>query len=229
MRTKKICTNSTIIMAVTFLLLTSGCLTPKKMDGWINEYEGGFTTKLKTSDYITIKTPELPKSDLPSVTEKGKGKLIPLLFYWKSERTTVSSLNPYIPVVNINSSIIQYANTKKLREKLNGQKIELSISKMPDVFTLVDRYQLIYFVFYYVHWERIFISPQKQDLVISYRILNGNAETKAGTITIADPSRPRDLKFLQSVKKMTWDYLEEYDNIIKAMSREFVDKLLLAI
>jgi hypothetical protein len=35
------------------------------MDGWIEQYEGGFTTKLKASDYITIKTPELPKSDLP--------------------------------------------------------------------------------------------------------------------------------------------------------------------
>lgn len=199
------------------------------MDGWIEEYEGGFTTKLKTSDYITIKTPDLPKSDVASVSEKGKSKLVPLLFYWKSERTVVSKLNPYIPVVNINSTIIQYANTKKLREKLNGQKLELTISKVPTAFTLIDRYQLIFFVLYYVHWQKIFIGPQQQDLVITYRILKDDTETKKGVITIADPSKSVNLKFLQSVKKMTWNYLEEYDNIIKAMSKEFVDKLMLEI
>lgn len=224
---KLFCSN--LIVAAVALLLLSGCLTPKKMDGWIEQYEGGFTTKLKTSDYITIKTPELPKSDVPSVSQKGKYKLVPALVYWKSERSVISTLNPYIPVVNINSTILQYANTKKLREKLNGQKIELSISKVPSVFTLIDRYQMIFFVLYYVHWEKIFISPQRQDLVITYRILNGNVETKKGIITVKDPSVPRNLKFLQSVKKMTWNYLEEYDNIIKAMSKDFVDKLLLEI
>lgn len=225
----KFYSNTIIITAIALLLFTSGCLTPKKMDGWINEYEGGFTTKLKTSDYITIKTPELPKNDLPSVSAKGPGKFVPAIFYWKSERTVNSSLNPYIPVVNINSTILQYANTKKMREKLNGQKIELTINKVPDMFTLVDRYQLFFFVVFYVQSERIFIAPQKQDLVINYRILKDNAETKTGTITIADPSKAKDLKFLQSVKKMTWNYLEEYDNIVKDMSKQFVDKLLLEI
>jgi len=153
------------------------------MDGWIDEYEGGFTTKLKTSDYITVKTPDLPKSDSPSVSQKGKYKLIPALIYWRSERSIISSLNPYIPVVNINSSIIQYANTKKLREKLNGQKIELTISKIPTDFNFIMRYQLIYFVLYYVHWEKVFITPQKQDLVISYRILKENTEVKKGIRT----------------------------------------------
>jgi hypothetical protein len=54
-------------------------------------------------------------------------------------------------------------------------------------------------------------------------------ETKKGNITITDPSKPRELKFLQSVKKMTWNYLEEYDNIIKDMSRQFVDKLIVEV
>lgn len=68
------------------------------MDGWIYEYEGGFSTKLKSSDYINIKTDDIPKSDIASTSQKGKGKFIPAIFYWKSERTTVSSLNRYIPV-----------------------------------------------------------------------------------------------------------------------------------
>lgn len=217
-----------IIIGIALFFIT-GCLTPKKMDGWINEYEGGFTTKLKTSDYITIKTPELAKSDLPSVSQKGDGKFIPAIFYWKSERTVVSTLNPFIPVVNINSTIIQYANTKGLRQKLNGEKIELTINKAPSAFTLLDRYQLFFFVVFYIQKENIFINPQSQDLIISYRKLKDNAQTKSGSITIHDPSKSMRLKFFQSVKKMTGNYLEEYDNIIKSMSKEFVDKLLTEI
>jgi hypothetical protein len=229
MRTKFFRAYSAITIAIAFSVFTSGCFTPKKMDGWIEQYEGGFTTKLKTSDYITVKTPELPKSDTPSVSHKGRSRFIPALIYWRIETSINSSLNPYIPVVNINSTILQYANSKKLREKLNGQKIELTISKVPTDFTFIDNFQMIYFVLYYVRWEKLYISPQKQDLVISYRILKDNAETKKGIITVTDPSKARNQKFMQSVKKMTWNYLEEYDNIIRDMSRQFVDKLLLEI
>lgn len=220
---KKIITYA--LIAVVF----SGCLTTKKMDGFIEEYEGGFTTKLKTSDYITVSAPELPKTDVASTTVKGKNKVLPLLVYWRFEWSRVPTLNPYIPVANINSTILQYANTKKLKEKLHGQKIELTINKVPTTFSLTYRDHLVYFGLYYVQWGRVFINPQKQDITIGYRILKDKVETKKGAITVADPSKPLDLKFLQSVKKMTWNYLDEYDNIIKDMSRQFVDKLLLEI
>lgn len=210
-------------------VLFSGCLTPKKMDSIIEEHEGGFTTKLKTSDYITVKTPELPKSEQASLTAKGKYKILPLLVYWRFENSWIPTLNPYIPVANINSTIIQYANTKKLKEKLNGQKLELTIDKVPVTFSLISREHLVFFVVYYVKWGRVFIDPKKQDINFAYRLLRDGVETKKGSITVADPSKPLNLKFLQSVKKMTWNYLDEYQNIIKDMSRQFVDKLLLEI
>jgi hypothetical protein len=199
------------------------------MDSIIEEHEGGFTTKLKTSDYITVKTPAFAKTDQASTTEKGKNKVLPLIVYWKFEWSRIPTLNPQIPVNNINSTIIQYANTKKLKEKLNGQKLELTINKVPTTFSLTYRDHLVYFILYYVQWGRVFIDPKKQDITIGYRILKDNVETKKGSITVTDPSKPLNLKFLQSVKKMTWNYLDEYDNIIKDMSRQFVDKLIAEI
>jgi hypothetical protein len=218
-----------LITTIVIALYLSSCLTTKKMDNIIEEYEGGLTTKLKTSDYITINTPGLLKTEAASVTAKGKDKILPLLFYWRFEWSRIPTLNSYIPIANINSTIIQYANTKKLKEKLNGQKIELTINKVPTTFSLTYRDHLAFFVLYYVQWGRVFIDPQKQDITIGYRILKDNIETKKGAITVADPSKPLDLKFLQSIKKMTGDYLELYDNMIKDMSKQFVDKLLLEI
>lgn len=214
------------ITALAMLLFSTGCLTPKKMDGWIEEHSGGFTTKLKTSDYIVVKTPELPKSDAASVTAKGKYKILPLLVYWKFENSWVPTLNPYIPVATINSTIIQYANSKKLKEKLNGQKLELTVDKVPVTFSLISREHLVFFVVYYAKWGRVFIDPAKQDITFNYRLLKEGVETKKGAITIADPSKPLNLKFLESVKKMTWNYLDEYDNMIRDMSRQLVDKLM---
>jgi hypothetical protein len=218
-----------IINYIFIAVLFSSCVFPKRMDRDIAKFESSFTTKLKTSDYIILKTSGFPKNDTPSVSEKGPKKLLPLLVYWHSEETIITSLNPYIGLVNMNSTILQYANKKGLREKLNGQKIELTVDKMPTMFTLVDKYYLIFLGLYYVDWQKVYITPHKQDLIINYRILNGATEAKKGTITVDDPLQPRSLKFLQATRKMTWGYLEEYDNIIKDMSKQFVDKLLLEI
>ena len=216
------------ISIIIFSLLLLGCLTPKKMDGWIGEYES-VPNKLKTSDYITIKTGNIPQSNEASVSQKGNSKFIPAIFYWKSEQTIISNLNPFIPVNNIATSIINYANAKGLRQKLNGQKIEISLGKVPEVFTTTHRYQLYFFVVFYVQREYFFVSPQQQDITFNYKILKDNAETKNGTITITDPGKPVKQKFFQSVKKMTGNYLEKYDDIINAMSKELVDKILLEI
>jgi len=213
---------------VIFIFFISGCVTAKKMDGWIGQYES-VPGKLKTSDYITIKTDNIPHNENASVSHKGKGKFIPAIFYWKSEQTTISDLNPLIPINKINTSIINYANSKSLKSKLNGQKVELSFAKMPNVFSMTHKYQMFFFVVFYVQSEYFYLTPQKQDLIVSYRILKDNLETKKGEITIADPSKKINQKIFQSVKKMTWNYLDEYDNVLNAMSRELVDKLLVQL
>jgi hypothetical protein len=217
------------LAALLGFVLLSGCFTPAKMDGWIEQHEGGFSKKLKTSDYITIKTPALSEKEQASTSQKGRGKFVPAIIYWKSERTIVSTLNTYIPVGLMNSTIIQYANTKSLKQKLNGQKVELTINKFPSVFTFTDRYQLFFFLVFYVQSEHLFIRPQKEDISVSYKILKDSIETKSGTIIIPDADKTVNQKIFQSAKKLTWDYLDEYDTNIRTVSRQIVDKLLSAL
>ncbi len=215
-----------------FLLISfSSCLTSRKMDKWIDrQYGSTVPQKMKSSDYITIKTDNLTKSEKVSTTQKGKRKLIPALFYWHWDYSTVSTLNPYIPVSNVSTTIMPYANSKGLRQKLNGQKLELTFDQAPAVFELTEKGNLIFVLVYYIGWENIYIEPKNEEMVVAYRLLNSNnEETKKGVITITNRDQPISLKMFQSPKKMTWRYLEQYNNNIKSMSRELVDKLMLEI
>ena len=217
------------VIIIGFVLFATGCMTSQKMDGWIADNQI-VASKLKTSDYILVKAPDIKKSDTISLTKKGKFKLIPAIVYWRTENSFVSTLNQWVPLGTFNSSLIQYANAKGLKQKLNGQKIEFSVDKFPATFSLTFVSHLIYFGLYYVQWSKDFVNPVKQNLSISYRLLKDNLETKKGTITVTDPSKAEYLKFFQtSYKKLTMRYLEQYDNNIQAISKELVDKLILEL
>jgi hypothetical protein len=95
---------------------------------------------------------------------------------------------------------------------------------MPTVFLVDDRGYMI-FPIYSVEW--LSIQPTIEDLVVSYRLLDANnAEVKTGSISVPDPETAIGLKMWHSLKKMTWDYLDQHDDNITAMSRKFVDKLV---
>lgn len=211
-------------MAVSLLL--TACLTPKKIDKWTTaQYGTTVQSKIRTNDYISIKVPGT-SNDFVSSTVKRKMKLVPALFYWQWEYGTTTTLNSLIPSNYFSTAVIPYANSKKLKDKLNGQKLELTINKMPAVFSVVDKGGLVFLVLYYIDWDRIFMDPQKQDMVLTYRLLKDGAETKTGTITVADRNKPLNVKVLHSVKKTFWSYLDQYNANIQAMSKEAIDKLI---
>lgn len=218
------CTSSFVLL---FLIIGfSSCLTPRKVDRWIDaKYGSTIKSKDRSNNYISIKAAS-KSSDIVARTEKRKMKLLPLLFYWKWQYGTFTTLNEAIPDATIASTILPYANAKGLRQKLNGQKIELTITKVPTQFSVVDDGWLVFLVLYYINDDDISMQPQPQDLVVSYRILKDNVETKTGTITVADRNKPRHVKLFHSTKKTFWSYLDDYNNDIQAMSKEAVDKLI---
>jgi hypothetical protein len=84
----------------------------------------------------------------------------------------------------------------------------------------------VIWIIYAVTWEYISIQPKVNEMVVSYKIIgNDNVETKTGVISIPNPDKGVNLKAFQSIKKMTWQYLEDYDANITAMSKKLIDKL----
>ncbi|MCU7550322.1 hypothetical protein OCK74_14465 [Chitinophagaceae bacterium LB-8] len=220
----------TIIIALLFIVIIfSSCFSPRKMDKWIDQQYRDVPTKVKSNDYISVKIEKTPFKDRLSETKKGKTKFIPALFYYQWEFYSTSTLNPYIPVSNLSNTILPYANVKGLKKKLDGQKLELTIEKVPSIFSLRDKGAMIFLVVAYTGWEHIYIEPQTEEMVVSYRLLKDNVETKKGEVTVPNRDQGISLKAFQSTKKLTWKYLEQYNNNIKAMSKELVDKLLIEL
>lgn len=223
--------NGTSPLLALFLLVgLSSCLTPRKMDKWIDShYASTVPSRIKGNDFISIKTKNAGSPNRVSTTEKGVKKFLPALVYYQWQYSVVSTLNPNIPASQFSSALLPYANSKGLRQKLNGQKVEFTIENAPAVFEFTDKGGMVYLLLYYISWDHIYIDPKKTDLVVSYRVLDGDRETKKGEISIVNRDQLISLKMFQSSKKMTWRYLDEYENNVKAMSKELVDKLLVEL
>jgi hypothetical protein len=207
------------------LLLTS-CLTAKKVDKQVSAIYGEKqqAQKKKQPDFISITSSLASTGDYTSTTVTKTSDVLPLVFYWSWDYKNTCTLNPQIPINNFTTTVLGMAN-KALKEKLNGQKIELSVDQIPNKFAFDDKAHLI-FVIYAFGWDNVSIKAEKGDLVVSYKVFNNNSESKKGTITIPYFDDRKNLGMFTSWKKATSGYLDQYDANITLMSKLFVDKLI---
>jgi hypothetical protein len=210
--------------AVLFVSTLTSCLNPHMINRWVAHHyspDAIEPSRQKNNQIvITSKLPE-PGGPGPSTTEKKWSHVIPAIVYWHIDYQNFCTLNPQIGVNRFVTAISTYGG--KLKGKLNGGHLELTIQQMPNVFLIDDRGYMI-FPIYSVEW--LSIQPAITDLVVSYRLLYANnAEVKTGSISVADPETAVGLKMWHSLKKMTWNYLDQHDDNLTAMSRKFVDKL----
>jgi hypothetical protein len=206
----------------------SSCLGPSKIDKWVaHEYKDVPLTpdRKKSSDYISIKDTFPSMDQRYSTTEDKSGSLLPLIFYWHKNYIYPCTLNPQLQVNNFTNSFLAYAGSKRLKQRLNGRRVEISISSIPHSFTLGDNEHMIWLI-YAFEWSYIDLKPGTDDLVLSYRILQGSDEVKTGTISIPDANKRVQLKLFQSLRKMTYGYLDQYNENITAMTKKAVDRLI---
>lgn len=214
--------NTAIFLIV--VVIAAGCINEKKMNKYVvNKYGETITTKKIKNDYISITSPLLTDNAIPSESLKKTKKVIPLILYLRIYYQTSCTLNPKIPINQYSSALATYANSKGLKQKLNGGKLELSIDKVPLTFSFNDDYQYLLIV----SWEKIYLLPQSQEMVLSYKVFNNNGEeVKKGTISVPDPNNIKGKRYFQSVKNATNEYLYQYDENIKSMARYTVDELM---
>jgi len=166
------------ISAVTMSL--NSCIGPKKIDKWISEEQyGETTTSIKPkANYFTIASPLVTADTKTSNSAKENTQVLPLIFYWQIDSKISSTLNPKVPMNLFVSSFTTYANSKGLKQKLNGQKLEMTIDKMPTTFSFHDDFRDINLLLAQIHWEKIYLLPEKADMTISYKLTKDNGETK---------------------------------------------------
>jgi hypothetical protein len=217
-----------IIILFAFSVGLSGCLGPATINKWVDKQYGDVSTvpsKAK-EDFLTVTSP-LATSDLKnSVTKKEVKNFLPLVIYWRYDYRNTCTLNPNIPITAFRTAALAYAKSKGLRQKLAGQKIQLSVEKLPHQFVLNDRAQMIFPI---ISWEILSFRPQAEDLVVNYSVTSATGQSKTGTITVGNTDKGRNVKLFQPVKKATFLYFDQYNAAIKEMSQKVMEQLVTEI
>ena len=208
------------------LCLFQSCLGPKKINKWVAKQYGEVPAPNKPkADLIKITSNMPSMENRLSTTEKKTSDLLPLLFYWQWDFKNTCTLNPQIAINNFTSTVMSYSN-KGLKQKLNGRRLELTIEKIPTRFAIDDKGHLIWVILYAFGWETLTLQPEDDIMVVSYKVFNAdNSLASSGSINVPNTDKKLSLGMLQSLKKKTSQYLEQYDASISSMSKTFVEKL----
>jgi hypothetical protein len=130
-------------------------------------------------------------------------------------------LNSAIGVNYLRKGIYQQAS--KLKQKLNGQQLELTIEQVPGSFAIVDKGHVILLI---IRLDKYYVEPEFKDIVVSYKTLQNGVETKTGKININTFQKNKGMGFFQSWKGATSEFLGRYNTYLTDMSHTIVDKLI---
>jgi hypothetical protein len=215
-----------IVLIFFFLILLTGCLGPKKIDKWVAEkyIEPPAPQKKKHDQIVILSNQHFAGAEL-STTVKKTSNMLPLIVYWQFDYKNTCTLNPVIAINIFTNTVLSYGN-HGLQQKLNGQRIELTIEKIPTKFAIDDKGHLIFLILAY-SWDYLTILPEERDFVVSYKVFDtNNQQMKKGEVMLTGSDKPIDVQMFQSLKKKTWAFLDQYDAGIAALSKHVVDKIV---
>jgi hypothetical protein len=203
-----------LLLSVLFL---SSCLTPQKMDKYVAEQYGNRIpkqNKIKKADINVSSIFPSPSNNI-STTVKKRSNFLPLIVYWQGDYRHICTLNSSI-AVNSFSNVVNTLTNKALTEKLAGQRLELTVEQIPTEFALVDKARMIWLI-YAISWDKIYMEPDFKDLVVSYKLLQNDTTVKTGKISIKGDAHNKGIRFFQSWKSATSEYLVDYNTNINTM------------
>jgi len=209
-----------------FVVIFSSCLTSAKMDRYVSSQYNDQLPKRdkKMKADIVVNSTLHSDPDIISMTKQKTSKVVPLIVYWSMDWRHTCTLNPAIPVTAFANTINGLA-TKGLAQKLNGQRLELTVEQVPNAFAIVDKSHMIWLI-YAISWDKIYVEPDFKDLVVSYKLTGADSVAKSGRITVKSNAENKGIRFFQSWKSATSEHLTDYNSNLTLMTRSFVNKLM---
>jgi hypothetical protein len=212
-----------VMLPLLISVCLGGCHLSRKIDAYVAEQYGNQLpkqTKNKKTDFAVSSSVPYPYQGI-SKTIKNKNKVLPLIVYWSIDYRHTCSLNPAIAVNNFANTINSQAN-KGLADKLKGRHLDLIVEQVPASFAIVDKGHILLFF----TWDKLYVEPDKKDLVVSYKLTGTDSSTKSGKITISNPAADKNIRFGQSWKSSTSEFLTRYNAEIVTMTKSFLSKLV---
>lgn len=215
------------LLFILIILLLTSCIGTKKFSGFV---EPKFQeTKISSTNEKIIFDMTGLESKTSSVTSTNeKSQFIPAILYWQWNSTIKCEVRPDIVGKLFQEDFLQYADTLNVYEKLLGRKIEIKIENIPNSFVYTHKGNSIILIVAYTVSDLEAIFPQKQDLVVSYKLAQDDSIVKEGKLTIMNKDQPaRNL--WKSTKNFTWLYVDQFKQNNKIMTKELVERLLTEI
>jgi hypothetical protein len=186
---------------------------------------GQFNNKVPKPDKRTDSTVVI-KSSIPSDPNElshtvKTSKNLFLLLYWKYDYRHTCTLNSAIGVNYLRKGI--YQQSSKLKQKLNGQQLEITIEQMPGTFAIVDKGHIVLLL---IQWDKFYVEPDFKNIIVSYKLSQNGVATRSGKINIDILQKNKAMGFFQSWKGATREFLGRYNEYLTEMSRTIVNKLI---
>jgi hypothetical protein len=218
-----------VALLLASVVVMAGCTGTKKYAGFVKRhYSKTDTTTHKSNLPISLVVAIPSRFDTLVSVRKGESWFIPALLYWGTKETFHCELNAAVPSRIINNTFLQYADSSGLTGKLHGRRLELTIESLPTRFfysATTDVYVLIIYAFTTTHQS---ITPEKSSMVLSWKLYDGQEVVKKGQVSSVFYSNPL-INNLKSMRKITWAYLDRYDQTISEMSTECLMQLVNAL
>ena len=207
------------------VFVSSGCLTSAKLDRYVAQQYNNELPKQKEQKKtgIVITSPLVSDPTVVSNSVQKTSKVLPLIVYWSFDWRHTCTLNPAIALASF-SNTLSSASSKAFTQKIAGRRLELSVEQVPAAFAIVDKAHMIWLI-YAFGWDKVYVEPDAKDMVVSYKLVGDDGLAKSGKITVKSQAENKGIRFFQSWKSATSEYLTDYEAGIALMTKSFVNKL----
>lgn len=215
--------NGLFSLALFFVLTSTGCLSPHKLDAYVADQHNNTVPKQEKLRNTSISVSSVVPFREGAISESNRktSKVLPLVVYWQFDYRHTCKLNPVIGVNHLIKSINSNAQ-KSLVPNLAGKKLELIVEEIPAMFSIVDKG---HFLLVFIHWDRLYVEPDNKDLVVSYKLTDSSGAVKTNRITVKNKEHNQGIRFAQSWKSSASEYLGRYAQYMSNMGKELVERI----
>lgn len=221
-----------VALVVGFLMIVNaGCLSARKVDKLVAKYYEDVEVDIKNTDYMQFSRDSSDLNNKVSTTNRVKKTLLPLLLYWNWNYEFHTEVNNSYALSSLSKEIAKYADTVGLKNKLNGNTLQLTLGEYSTNFDLNFRGGVLYLMITAITTSlHLDINPSKEFLYFSYQVMNGNKEIKKGKIKVRNPatSVTTTSEFAKPAM-LVGDYLSKFEHGMKMVGKEVVDKLIVSL
>jgi hypothetical protein len=199
------------------------CISTQELESFVYMKYAQQSQTMRNNDYMEYDNIKLNEMDSSVKTKKLKARFIPAIIVYEWNTTIKCDLSKKQSFLTFNNYFQYYADSLNIKEKLNGQKLIISIDSIPDTFVYINEGYIENIFSAYVDASEG-IYPENEKLIFSYRVVQGSNTTKSGRIEMRNVDAPL-LNAWKSTKKLTWLYLDRYENNLRYNSRLAIEQL----